>query len=45
MTKATKKRKAGWIVALAVLSGAVVILPSMISLCVSLFEVAITLIT
>lgn len=38
MTKAEKKRKAGWIVALALFCGAAVLIPSMLSLGVSLFE-------
>ncbi|HEY0958044.1 MAG TPA: hypothetical protein VGE05_02090 [Novosphingobium sp.] len=37
MTRIAKKRKAGWTVALALLAGAAVIVPSMISLAVSVF--------
>jgi hypothetical protein len=43
MTKAEKRWKAGWIVALAVLCGAAVLLPSMISFGISLFEAAVAL--
>lgn len=45
MTKAAKKRKTGWIVALAVLCGAAVIVPSMISLGISLFQAVADLIS
>lgn len=41
MSKAEKKRQAGWIVVLAVLCGAAVLVPSMISLAVSLLQVAV----
>lgn len=37
MTRIAKKRKAGWIVALAVLAGAAVMIPSMTSLAISVF--------
>ena len=45
MTKAVRKRKAGWIVALAVLCGAAVIVPSMISLGISVFQVVVDLVS
>lgn len=44
MTKSARKRKAGWIVALAVLCGAAVIFPSMISLGISVFQAVVDLI-
>ncbi len=40
MTKAENKRKAGWIVALTILCGAAVLVPSLIALSLSLFEAA-----
>jgi hypothetical protein len=43
MMKVERKRQAGWIVVLAVLCGAAVLVPSMISLVISLFEVAVAL--
>ena len=45
MTKSARKRKAGWIVALAVLCGAAVIVPSMISLGISVFQVVVDLVS
>jgi hypothetical protein len=43
MTKVEKKQKAGWIVALTLLCGAAVLIPSMISLGISLFEAMVAL--
>lgn len=40
MIRLAKKRKVGWIVALALLAGAAVIVPSMISLAISVFAAA-----
>jgi len=45
MTKAAGKRKAGWIVALAILCGAAVIVPSMISLGISVFQAVVELVS
>jgi len=45
MTKAARKRKAGWIVTMAVLCGAAVIVPSMISLGISVFQVVVDLVS
>jgi len=45
MTKEVKKRKAGWIVGIAVLCGIAVIIPSMVSLGTSLFAAVAALIS
>ena len=45
MVSAAKTRKAGWIVVLAVLAGAAVVIPSMVSLAISVYAAAAALLS